>query len=126
MKASLILAIACVIPIALTSLVGEIHYLFILAFLSVDLMLLQSMSLFTTSKSAKRFARYGKSGTAAGILNAALSFANVVGSFVFPTVAEISSWRAVTVIWLALLLLDLALILAVCKRWGRFIENNNE
>jgi hypothetical protein len=75
-KASVILFSAMLLPVILTVLVGTVHYGFVLAFLSVSLILLQSASLFLTSKAAKRFVIYGKSGTMAGIINAAPSFAN--------------------------------------------------
>ena len=121
-KASVILFSAMLLPVILTVLVGAVHYGFVLAFLSVSLVLLQSASLFLTSKAAKRFVIYGKSGTMAGIINAALSFANVIASFVFPAVAQISSWRVVTVIWIAATLVSLILSILVYKRWTRFID----
>ena len=56
------------------------------------------------------FAKYGKSGTAAGILNGAMSASFVIASYVIPLLVENFGWRAVILIWLGILLLSAVLV----------------
>ena len=124
MKATLILSAVCAVPVALNCFVGAIPYPFVIALLSVELLLFQAMSIFTVVTAARRFAYCGKSGAAAGFLNASGAFANVVASFAFPAVAQYFSWRVVTVIWLALMLLTLLVAVIFSKRWTHFVEKD--
>ncbi len=73
-----------------------------------------------TSYCNLRFAKFGKSGTAAGVLNAATSFGVVVNSYGVAWVAEKYDWQTVTKLFFALLAVSIALSVIVIPFWRRF------
>ena len=66
------------------------------------------------------FAKYGKSGAAAGILNAAASFGVVFQSFGIGTVADSFGWRTVGIIFAAFILLSAVLVFFMIPVWDRY------
>lgn len=123
MKAAPLLMTVCIPPLAVACFIGRIHYIWILACLSVAMVFVQSASLFTNTTIAKRFIAYGKSGTVSGIVNAALAASNAVASFVFPAMAETLSWNIIVVTWLMMLVSATLLSLCVLRIWTRFINS---
>lgn len=70
------------------------------------------------------FTRFGKSATAAGIINAAYSGAIVFNSYGIALIADLFGWHTVTVVWIALLACALVLVALVRPRWKRFVKEN--
>ena len=126
MKAAPLLIAISVPALALCCFIGKIHYAWALAGLTFVTVFVSSASLFTNSTIAKRFVVYGKSGTVAGIVNAALSVSNVVASFVFPAMAESVPWSTITTLWLVLAVLLILLSLLTLSRWTKFINNTSQ
>ena len=117
-----LLALLCVLAMLLCCFVGNLHYLGVLAGLSVATVLVGTASFFTNGTIGKRFAPYGKSGTVSGIVNGAFAFANMVASFVFPAMAEYVRWNVITLVWLALVVATVVLSFCALSRWTHFIN----
>ncbi len=67
-----------------------------------------------------RFAEYGKSGTAAGISNAAESLAITVQSYAFTKMADVAGWSPVMTTCVAVTIVAVVLNFAVIFMWKRF------
>ncbi len=67
-----------------------------------------------------RFAKFGKSGTAAGVMNAATSFGVVVNSYGVTRLAEKFDWKTVNAVFCGLIVVALILILVMIPFWKRF------
>lgn len=92
------------------------------------------ISLFATSASLfmiyfnASFAKYGKNGTAAGIMNAAASFGIVLLNYGVLNISEVWGWDAVRYLWLVLvgiLLLCSVITLIVNNKFKRSEEKNS-
>lgn len=120
---AMILLFGLTVPfLAVACFVGRISYIWVLACLSLGVMLLHGAGPFAGSYVAKRFAPYGKAGTISGIMNAAAGFANVFASFVFAKMAESLPWTSITLTWLISVGVALLLCLCVLRTWTRFIR----
>ena len=67
-----------------------------------------------------RFAKFGKSGTAAGAVNAAASLGIVASSFGITRVADSYNWETVSAVYILLLILSAVLCAAALPFWKRF------
>lgn len=67
-----------------------------------------------------RFAEYGKSGTAAGVSNAAESLAITVQSYAFTRMADVAGWSPVMTVCVAVTVVAVALNFVVIFMWRRF------
>ena len=121
-KAQIILYAISLLPLALVCFLGYIHYIWILAALSVSIMLIHGAAPFSQSFVALHFENYGRIGTVSGILNATASVGNVLASYVFAKMAEIMPWRGVTTSWLITIVICGLLCLVVLPRWVRFTK----
>ena len=108
--------------------VGKIHYLAVLAGLSIAVAFVHSAAPMTGSFAAMRFNIYGRGGTVSGIINATAAIGNVVASYVFAKIAEFAPWSSVVLIWIIGLAVSVGLCLAVVSLWNKFIKGgpNNE
>ena len=102
--------------------VGRIQYIWILVALSVATLMIQGAAPFSQSFITLRFDRYGRIGTVSGILNATASIGNVLASYVFAKMAEVMSWRGVTLSWLSVVIICCGLCVAVLPRWTKFTK----
>lgn len=115
--------LSVVIPLfAVVSLVGKIHYWWVLGLLCLVLMLTSCVGPMSNSFSAGRFAKWGKSGTIAGFINALAALGNVGASYGLTLLAEISSWSTVILVCCGLLGVTVVVCLIVRKPWTRFIK----
>ena len=77
-----------------------------------------------------RFAKFGKSATAAGILNMSAAFSMVVSSYGITKVADSYDWSKVLWLYFALLAVSVLSAAAVLPLWRRFkkkyFDNHNE
>lgn len=67
-----------------------------------------------------RFEKFGKGGTAAGILNSAAALGVVVNSYGITKLAEVFDWTVVKMVFCGLTLLALLLTLVMLPLWKRF------
>lgn len=68
------------------------------------------------------FVKYGKSGSAAGISNAASSLAAAVASYGFLRVSEISGWQAVTTLWIVMTVAAIIMVIIIIPKYKKFKE----
>ena len=122
-KAQIILMGMSVPVLLLVCFVGKVHYLWVLAALSIAVALVHGAAPFGQSYIALRFEKYGRIGTVSGILNATASVGNILASYVFARMAERMPWRMVVSSWLGVILICILLCTAVLKKWTRFIKN---
>lgn len=67
-----------------------------------------------------RFAKFGKSATASGVMNMATSFGVVVNSYGVAKVAESYDWQTVTKLFFVLIVVAIILSIAVLPLWKKF------
>ena len=72
---------------------------------------LESIEALIRTNYTMTFAKYGKSATAAGILNAAMSMSYMLAAYVIPLLVESFGWKAVIFIWLGMMTLSVSLLL---------------
>ena len=121
-KAQIVLMGIGVPAFLLVCFVGKVHYIWILAALSIVTALVHGAAPFGQSYIALRFEKYGRIGTVSGILNATASVGNILASYVFAKMAELMPWRMVAVSWLGAILICILLCTVVLKRWTKFIK----
>ncbi len=122
-KAQIILYAVSMMPMAIICFVGRIHYLWVLAALSLTILFVHGAAAFAQSFVAFRFAKQGRSGTVSGILNATASIGNVMASYLFARMAELMPWSGVAFSWLITIFGCGILCVIVSKRWTRFIKD---
>ena len=106
---------------ALLLLLGRVHYVAIVIFTSLVVLMTSAAALFTSYISA-RFNKWGKSGTVAGAFNAMTSLGIVVSNFVFTRVAERFNWIVTIELWIVMLVISIILLFIIAKMWKRFLQ----
>lgn len=101
--------------------IGNVHTVFVVVSLSMVAMLTSGTHLLTSYISVK-FAKYGKNGEAAGILNAAASIGIVIQSYGLTFIADHLGWIAVAWFWLALIVVSIIMLLFIYPKWKKFIS----
>ena len=99
--------------------VGNISITFMVVLLCITIILESIESLIRTNYTMT-FAKYGKSATAAGILNAAMSLSFMLAAYVIPLLVESFGWRVVIFIWLGMMMLTVTLLLIASSKHKRF------
>ena len=103
--------------------VGKLPLGIIVFALAMIAMLLTPATLFVQHFNM-RFIKYGKNGTAAGLLNAASSLGFTLQFCVFGPVSEHLGWPTVTALWIGMLLICAVCTLAALRPFKRFIAKN--
>lgn len=67
-----------------------------------------------------RFVKFGKSGTAAGIMNASASLGIVFSGYGVTRIAEKYSWNVVSILFFVLISISIALAIVVIPLWKKF------
>lgn len=110
-------------PTCITLLVGKGSYWLIVMMLALIAMMMGAATLFTTSYIAARFNRLGCGATVAGLLNCLSSLGIVVAFTLFPALSDSRfGWQGVTVVWVILMALALALCVIVVPLWKKFLR----
>ena len=105
--------------------VGKLHYLFVLAGLSIAVAFVHSAAPLAGSFAAMRFNSYGRGGTVSGIINATAAIGNVVASYVFAKIAEFAPWSSVVLIWIIGMVISVILCIVIIPLWNKFINKGN-
>ncbi len=101
--------------------VGKISMIQMILGLSVSSALFTGGNLFI-SYYTNCFVKYGKSATAAGVINAAAALGIVVAGYGFLRIAEIWGWQAVTVLWIGMIVVMIILLFAILPTYRKFKE----
>ncbi len=68
------------------------------------------------------FVRYGKSGTAAGIMNAGNAFAYMLAAYVMPRIVELFGWHVQIALWPVLIVVSALAICLALRKFKKFVE----
>ena len=101
--------------------VGKISMIQMILALSVSCALFTEGNLFL-SHYTNCFVKYGKSATAAGVINAAAALGIVVAGYGFLCIAEIWGWQAVTALWIGMIVVMIILLAAILPTYRKFKE----
>ncbi len=119
----LVLFLIALPPTCITLFVGEISYWLILLCCALIAMMMGAATLFTTSYIGARFNRFGYGATVAGLLNCLSSLGIVVSFTLFPALSESRfGWQGVSVTWVILMALAVALCAVILPLWRKFIK----
>ena len=120
--ATLLMFLAALPFACLMLFIGKMHYVLIVIFISLVVLMANGAALFT-SYIAARFNKWGKSATVAGIFNALAALGIVISNFVFTRVAERFDWITTIEIWIILLIVSILLLFVINPMWKRFLKN---
>lgn len=113
---------ALALPFAvLLRFVGDLPIAIVVAALAMIAMLLSPTVLFTQHYNM-HFTKYGKNGTAAGVLNAAASLGFTLQYCVFGPLAENLGWPIVTTLWIVMIALGGISVFFAIRPFRRFLE----
>jgi MFS family permease len=101
--------------------VGDLPIGIVVASLAMIALLLSPTTLFTQHYNM-HFTKYGKNGTAAGVINAAASLGFTFQYCVFGPVAENLGWPIVTTLWIVMILLGAISVAFVLRPFRRFTK----
>ena len=114
-----------VVPFLLViTFVGRISSWFIVISLGIVALTTSVTHLFV-SYMTLAFAKYGKNGEAAGLINSAASIGLVVQTYGLTFVADMWGWIAVSWLWVGVLAISLLLLLIIMPKWKRFKEEEH-
>ncbi len=123
-KGSLCLLIPSIPVLVVALFVGKLHYIIILACLSLTVSFTNGMFPLLGSFAAMRFNAYGRGGFVSGIVNATAAAGNIVASYVFARIAEFAPWSSVIFIWIISIVISIILCISILSLWTRFINKN--
>ena len=115
-----IYAFLIIIPflIAITF-VGKINLIVSVISLAVVAMVASGLQLFT-SYMTMEFARYGKDGEVAGLLNSSTSIGFIIQTYGIAVISDNFGWFAVTWLWLTMTVLSIIVLLYIYPKWKKF------
>ncbi len=117
-----IVCLALATPFAIVlRFVGDLPVGIVVASLAMIALLLSPTALFVQHYNM-RFIKYGKNGTAAGVLNAAASLGFTFQFCIFGPVAQNLGWPIVTTIWIAMIVLAIISIVLALRPFRSFIK----
>lgn len=101
--------------------IGKISMIPVILALAIISAILTGGNLFI-SYYTNSFVKYGKSATAAGVINGAAAVGIVVAGYGFLRLAEIWSWQAVTALWIGIIVVMIILLFTVLPSYRKFKE----
>ncbi len=99
--------------------IGKINILFIIAAMGFFILFITSTNLFVSYYNMF-FSKYGKSGTAAGIVNAAASMSIIVQSYSVAKAADVYGWESVMDIWIIFTVIAAVFSVITIPIWRKF------
>ena len=106
---------------AILSLVGKVNMILIILSFGISNALFTGGNLFLTYYT-NCFVKYGKSATAAGVINGAAAVGIVVSGYGFLRIAEIWGWQAVAALWIGIIVVAIILVLTNLQIYKKFKE----
>lgn len=119
LKAMLIILCIIIPFISVSVFVGSVPVPAIVASLCVVASLEAFCTLMRTNYTM-RFTKYGKSGTAAGILNSGMALSFMLSSLVMTRIAEGFGWKTVTSLWPVFIVISIVALLYSIRKCKRF------
>ena len=107
--------------VCILAFIGKADMVVCLVALAVTSGITSATALFTSFFNM-RFAKLGREGEAAGIVNMAWSFGIVVQSYGLAIIADHFGWGAVSLLWIVLVVLMIGLLLVMLPIWKKFAE----
>ncbi len=104
-------------------LTGKVHLMLITAAMALVTTFMTSASQLLNVILPAAFAKQGRTGTIAGILNAFGAFGCMLGSFVYGYTAEYFGWTTTAFLWVMLAVITIMFCLIALPLWNRFTEN---
>ncbi len=102
-----------------TLLVGKVNVVLIVISLSLTIAMASAAGLFAQYYSMK-FAKYGKNGEVAGIINAGAAMGIVIQSYGIALVADLWNWTVVIALLAALCVISLIFLMIIYPKWKKF------
>ena len=124
MKGMLLFMSVLIPTIGVTCLVGKIDIMFIIASLSLSIIMASGAGIFSSYYSMS-FSKYGKNGEVAGIVNSASAVGIVIQSYGVTLVADIFGWTAVYILLTVLCAISVALLCIIYPKWKSFVREYN-
>ena len=121
LKGFIVLMLAALPVSVLLPFVGKISIIPILLGLSVSSALFTGANLFL-SYYTNCFVKYGKSATAAGVINASASMGIVVAGYGFLRISETGGWQMVTSSWIGMIAVMIILLSVILSTYRKFKE----
>ena len=125
MTGTMLMFVICTPFLLLSVMVGKLHYIPILLFLSIAIVFIQAASPIIYSFVSARYTKFGKVGTISGILNAVAAIGNVFASYAYPAMAEKMPWSMVAASWGICAVISIILALCITPCWTAFIKNKS-
>ncbi len=119
---SFVLSAAILFFIGSESAVGRITCLILAAIVCSTM---QAANFMLVSCLTGRYSRYGKTSTTSGITNSLTYVGAAVSMYAFPAISEKVGWSGTVFLWVVLSLIGAICLIAVAKKYARFIADDN-
>ena len=117
--ASVVLGSVALIPVTVMIFVGQIPLALFMVALCIASLLLNGEGIIMSRCNAS-FARYGKSGVAAGVNNSASAVAFMIQNYVIVAIADRAGWKSVMYVWIILLVVAAMFLIIAIPLWTKF------
>ena len=117
--AMLLFFVISLVPCIVLIYIGKVNIAVSVFMMCLIACVLTAVTYLTTMVSTQ-FTKYGKNGTAAGIMNSAASFGIVVQSYGIARIADSFSWKTVTTIFVGIVVFAIVLCIVAYPLWKRF------
>lgn len=116
-----ILLATMLLPLAVIALVGKIHIAAVVAALAFLMIVAGGVSIFFFYI-AKKFDKFGCTGTVSGIINCMSAIGIVLANYVFASLADGMGWSVTTAAWLIITAAAVILAVILLPIWKRFTK----
>ena len=123
MSTAALCMIAAVVPLSALIWMAKMPPLLSVVLLATVTMITHTFNYMLITLVPVRFARYGKTATVTGILNASAYAGCALSTYGFGYIADRLGWRDTIFIWLGVALAIALICLALSKKWKRFSDS---
>ena len=117
--AMLLMFVVALVPSIVLIFIGKVDIALSVLMMGIIACVLTAVTLVCTYCSMY-FTKYGKNGTAAGVMNSAASFGIVVQSYGIARIADSFSWKTVAFVFVGIVILAIFLCVLAYPLWKRF------